>query len=117
MAAAVCERAGDVEVVRERLGEVLPRVHRRVLRDEATGCQSAGAPELVVALQRVAVARALVAEELAAARPRRVVGQQHVLVVVADLVAEVAEHRPVRLAEPHAQRLAPVVEALGEVDA
>ena len=46
------QRARDVQVVREGLGEVLPRVHRRVLRDEALVPVGGGA-ELVVTLQRV----------------------------------------------------------------
>ena len=104
-----------MEVVRERLGEVLPRVHRGVLRDERVLPRLGGAHG-VVARQRLLVARALVAEQVAAARPGLVILDEDVLVVVPDLMAKVPENRPVRLAELDAHRLADVVEALRQVD-
>ena len=70
----------------------------------------------VVARQRLLIARALVAEQVAAARPGLVILDEDVLVVVPDLMAKVPENRPVRLAELDAHRLADVVEALRRVD-
>ncbi len=75
-----------------------------------------GCAEPVVPVEGLGVAGPLVAEQRTALAEQRLVRDQHLLVVVADLVAEVAEHRAVRLAEPHAQRLAVGVEGLREVD-
>ena len=55
---------GDVQIVREALREVLPRMHRGVLRDEIT-VPVIGRTELVVAVDGLGVAGAFVAEQLA----------------------------------------------------
>ena len=62
------QRVADVEVVGERLGPVLPRVHGRVCADVALR-PVAGRPLGVVAIQRRGVVGALVAEQRPAGAP------------------------------------------------
>ena len=108
-----------MQVVRETLREVLPRMHGRVLRDvrlrPALGCT-----ELVVPREFVRVADAFVSEERAAVGKVLIgagtVLDKDVLVVVAHLMTEVAEHRAVGLTKPNPQRLPVVVKRFDEVD-
>ena len=117
--AAGVDGVGDVQVVREALREVLPRMHGGVLGDVGL-LPAFGSAELVVPGDRVGVTGPLVAEQCAAVVEvlvcTRAGFDQYVLVVVAHLVAEVAEHRAVRLAEPNPQRLAVVIERFDEID-
>ena len=108
-------RRPDVQVVRERLGPVLPRVHRRVGADVAL--LPVGRRALrVVAVHRLRVVLALVAEQRAERVARAGLVDQDRLVVVAELVADVADHRAVRLAELGAALRADRVVGLREVD-
>ena len=59
-----------------------------------------------MALERLLVVRALVAEALAAGRPRVFSDHEFGLEVVAELVAEMPEHRPVGLPQLQASLLA-----------
>ena len=70
----------------------------------------------VVALERLPVVVAFVAEQRPAVGPGLVAGHEQRLEVVAELVAQMTEHRPVGLAEVEAPRLAPRVVGLGQVD-
>ena len=106
------QRLADVEHVRERLGPVLGRVHRRVGADVRVR-PVLGRPGLVVAVQRRLVVLALVAEQ----RPHPLaVDREHLEVEVPDLVAHVAEQRAVGLGHLLAH-LGPVrVDGLGQVE-
>ena len=103
-----------MQVVGERLGPVLGRVHGRV------GAYVALLPAIwrplgVVALERGGVVLALIAEERAAAFPALLAGGEHGPVEVAHLVPEMTEQRPIGLAELLAHALAVRVVGLGEI--
>ncbi len=109
------QRVDDVEVVGEGLGEVLPRMRGRVGADEALP-PVGGRALAVVALQRVLVARPLVAEDRAARLQRGAVADQAVPAVMGDLVPEMAEQRAVGLAQGLAAALALGVVGLRDRD-
>ena len=105
----------DVQVVGERLGPVLPGMHRGVLADVGARPVDVGAGRVVLFEGRL-VRHPLVAEE--GSKRVQVIGVEDEAspVVVADLVAEVAEHGAIRLPELLTDELAMRVIRLGEVE-
>ena len=109
------QRVHDVGVVGEGLGPVLPRVRGRVGGDVAL--RPVGRRALVVvALQRLAIVRPLVAEDGAIGVLLARVAHEAIPVVVAHLVTHVADQGPVGLAHLRAPALAFGIVALGDVD-
>ena len=91
------QRVADVQVVGERLRPVLPRVHRRVGRDEALRPVGRRARARSGGPSRPGSRRARRRTARGSARAGRAVGAEDRLVVVRDLVAHVAEQRAVGL--------------------
>ncbi len=100
------ERVGDVQVVREGLGPVLPGVARRIGGDVA-GLPVRWRAIPVMTLQGILVVHRFVAEDISEAlQPAGIVANQPVPVIVAELVAEMAEQGAIVLAHFGSQFLA-----------
>ncbi len=105
---------GDMQIMGEGLGEILPRMGRRILRDEVAAPVGSWPP--VVAGQRCSVVLPLVAEHDSERRELLAVAHQSLPKIVADLMTRMPEHCAIWLAEKHPQVFSMRIRRLGEID-
>jgi len=104
-----------IEIQREGLGEVLPRVHRGV-GGHAVAMPVRGRAVVVVALERIPVGRIVVVAEQGAECRLTTPAHQQLPIIVADLVAEMPDQGAMGLLHVDAAALALGVVGLVQID-